>query len=54
MTGFFFAYRALNDLLAGRLSPFGLIAGVLGVAAVTIAAIYLGRYLEQSGRQGML
>jgi hypothetical protein len=47
-TGFFFAYRALNDLLAGRLSPFGLIGGVLGLAALTIAGIYAWSCLGQS------
>jgi hypothetical protein len=38
----------LNDLLAGRLSPFGLIGGVLGLAALTIAGIYAWSCLGQS------
>jgi hypothetical protein len=49
VAGFVFAYRALNQLLEGRLSPFGLVAGVLGVAAVAIAAVYLKRCVEQLG-----
>jgi hypothetical protein len=48
--GLILVYRALNDVLAGRLSQFGLIGGVLGLAAVTIAAIYLWRFLGQAGR----
>ena len=47
--GLLLVYRALNDLTAGRLGVFGLIGGVLGLAAAAIAAIYLWRCLERSG-----
>jgi hypothetical protein len=48
--GLILVYKALNDLLAGRLSRFGLIGGLLGLAAVTIAAIYLWRCLGHGGK----